>query len=109
MIHLSPCARTQGRSSRDIQSGSASEELKTLLQELAEEVAKIAKALPTDRAEELADDLKRLTGEVTKEKPRRKFWELSAKGIQEAAQAVGEIGKTAIMLLTKITPLLPPA
>lgn len=77
-----------------------------LLQELAQEVAKVAEKLSEDKAAELADDLERLTDEATKDNPRRKWWELSADGIQEATKTVGDAGTKAASLLSKLLPLL---
>ena len=87
--------------------GAASpEETKALLQQLAEQVAKVAEKLPEEKAAEVADDLERFTEEATKDNPRRKWWELSAEGIREAAESVGSAGTTAISLLEKLGGLL---
>ena len=85
---------------------SSPDEIKTLLKQLAQEVAKVAQKLPDDKAEEVADDLQRLTEEVTKDTPKRKWWQLSADGIREAAQSAGDVGTTAISLLRELLPLL---
>ena len=82
------------------------DELKGLLQQLAEQLAKVAEKLPEEKAAEVADDLERFTDEVTKDNPRRKWWELSAEGIREAAESVGTAGTTAIGLLEKLGGLL---
>jgi len=87
--------------------GAASpEETKALLQQLAEQVAKVAEKLPEEKAAEVADDLERFTEEATKDNPRRKWWELSAEGIREAAESVGTAGTTVISLLEKLGGLL---
>jgi hypothetical protein len=59
-----------------------------------------------ERAKKAVADLRNLTEEVTSESPRREWWQLSAKGIKEAAKAAGAIGKTVIDLLGKLLPLL---
>ncbi len=82
------------------------DEIKTLLQQLAEEVAKIAAAQQPADADETADALETLTKEATREKPRPEWWKLSAKGICEAASTVGAVGTTAIALVDKLTNLL---
>jgi hypothetical protein len=69
------------------------------------QVALIAAKLSPPQAEELAESLETLTKEATRETPRRKWWELSAEGIREAAQSVGEIGTTAIALVGQLSPL----
>ncbi|MCP5119073.1 MAG: GTP-binding protein, partial [bacterium] len=89
-----------------VQAANSSDDLKGLLEQLAQEVAKIAEKLPKEKAEEVADDLDRFTGEVTKDNPKRKWWELSADGILEAAKSAGQIGATAITIIDKVRPLL---
>jgi len=81
-------------------------EIETLLKQLHVEVGRIAKELPPEKAEEAAADLETLTQEATKEKPRRRWWELSAEGIIDAAKSVGQVGVTAIALIEKLLPLL---
>ena len=88
------------------QASSSTDEIKGLLTQLAEEVAKVAQKLPEEEAAEVAGDLETFTTEVTKDKPRRKWWELSAGGIRDAAKTAGQVGTTAISLLAKLQPLL---
>ena len=88
------------------QAAQSSDDIKAVLQQLAQEVANLAEKLSEDKAAELADDLERLTDEATKDNPRRKWWELSAEGILEAAKSVGEVGTTSISLVEKLLPLL---
>ena len=80
--------------------------IKALLQQLAEQLAKVAEKLPEEKAAEVADDLERFRDEVTKDNPRRKWWELSAEGIREAAESVGAAGTTTISVLEKVRGLL---
>jgi len=89
-----------------VDSSNVSDNLKEILKMLATEVGKISKELPKEQAEQVANDLQTLTNEATSENPRKKWWQLSAEGIKEAAQSVGEVGKTALMLLTKLIPIL---
>jgi hypothetical protein len=78
----------------------------TILKQLIQEVARIVEKLPPDKGDELAEDLDTISTQATAEKPVKKYWELSKKGIIDAAQAVGAIGETAIGLVTKLGPLL---
>jgi len=87
-------------------SSNASDELKNLLKTLASTAGKIIEKLPKEQAEQVATDLQILINEATSEKPRRRWWELSADGIKEAAVAVGEIGTSVITSLDKILPIL---
>lgn len=82
-------------------------EIKELLQKLAQAVADIASQTP-ENAEGIANDLQTLTAEATSQSPRKRHLEFSLEGIKEAAAAVGDIGKTAIGLVTQLAPLLIP-
>ena len=46
----------------------------------------MAKGLPKEQAEEVADDMKRLADEATKEKPNAKWYNVSIEGLIAAAQ-----------------------
>lgn len=61
------------------------------LEEVTVEVAKLAAALPKEAGDSVARDLESFTGEVTADHPRREWYELSAKGLLEAAKAVAEM------------------
>jgi hypothetical protein len=63
-------------------------EMKEKLQRLAVEVANLAKALPPEEAEHASKDLECLTSEATSTKPRKEWYELSAKGLLDAAKTV---------------------
>jgi len=84
----------------------APDEVKQVLQQLSKEVAKVAEKLSAEAGQNLADDLKGLTNELTKQNPRQKWWELSADGIKEAATTVGTVGATAIGLLEQLRVLM---
>ena len=88
------------------QASSSSEEVKGLLGQLAEEVAKVAEQLPEDNATDLADDLESFTKEAIKPQPKPSRWESVATRIGEAAQTTGQVGTTAMTLLEKLGPLL---
>ncbi len=66
-------------------------ELKERLQELALEVANLVKQLPPDEAESVSRDLSALSTEAVAKKPRKKWYDLSAEGILEAAKTVAEL------------------
>ena len=66
----------------------ASAELKDRLGKLALEVANLARALPPEKAEEASRSLETFTSEVLAKKPRKEWYELSAKGLIEAARTV---------------------
>ena len=86
-----------------------SEELKRLLENLAREMTLVAEKLSAEspeKAEKAASELERLTSEVTKEKPDRRYWELSLDGVKNAAKAVGDVGKTALSLAADLLTVL---
>ncbi len=82
------------------------QELKDALQQLAIESAKVAKALPAERAEEVARDLDTLTKEATATQPRRRWYEVSAEGLLDAAKAVGEAAKPLVETVKLVLALL---
>lgn len=98
--------KIEGSFNRAAAAANTPDEIKTLLRQLAEEVAKIAAAQQPADADKTADALETLTKEATREKPRPEWWKLSSKGIREAASAVGAVGTTAIGLVDKLTHLL---
>ncbi|HEV3384123.1 MAG TPA: COR domain-containing protein, partial [Gemmata sp.] len=83
-----------------------SEEVRAILKQLIQEVARIIEKLPADKGGELAEDLDTISTQATAKTPVKKYWELSKKGIIDAAEAVGAVGKTAIELSAKLGPLL---
>ncbi len=69
-------------------------------------VAEKLSAESPEKAEKAASELERLTSEVTKEKPDRRYWELSLDGVKNAAKAVGDVGKTALSLAADLLTVL---
>lgn len=66
--------------------------LQALLKALHAETAKLIEALPDkDEAERTARNLRNLTEEATAKKPDRKWFEVSAEGLLEAAKAVASL------------------
>lgn len=87
-------------------SADISNDLKSVLKELAVAVGKMSEQLLDAEANQAARDLKSLTDEATSSAPRQKWWELSIEGLKQAAQNVGEIGKPVLDLVAKIVPIL---
>lgn len=79
---------------------------KQQLQELAQHVAEMAKSLDEARAEQAARDLENLTAEALSKEPRRRWWELSAEGLIEAAKAVGEAAAPVVSTVKTLMTLL---
>ncbi|NJM10503.1 MAG: hypothetical protein HC889_00025 [Synechococcaceae cyanobacterium SM1_2_3] len=89
-----------------LESGQINSEVKLLIQSLLAQITEVAKAAPNDKASELAEYGEALAKEVVRSKPRREWYDLSIKGLVEASQAIGEIGKPIIDTAAKLLPVL---
>ena len=89
-----------------IEASNSSDDLKELLKALTKDVEKMMEQLPKEQVEEVADDLERFTDEATKEKPKRKWWEVSAKGLKEAATAATALGSIGVSLMTNLEKII---
>ncbi|MCI5168266.1 MAG: response regulator [Candidatus Electrothrix sp. GM3_4] len=76
--------------------------LQDKLVELTEAIRKIETSLETDVAREVDRNFKVFKDELSQEKPRKDWYELSAKGLIEAATSIGAIGKPVIELIHSI-------
>jgi len=85
---------------------SAPQDLKAELEKLNQAVAEMVKLLPEEKQREVAQDLKTLTDEATSSSPRKKWYELSAEGLIEAAKAVGEAATPVITAAKAVLALL---
>lgn len=85
---------------------SAPQELKVELEKLNQAVTEMVKALPDEKQREVAQDLKTFTDEATSQSPRRKWYELSAEGLVEAAKAVGEVAIPVVTATKAVLSLL---
>ena len=65
--------------------------LRESLKALSVEVAKLVAKLPDHAAETAARDLETLATEATAKEPRKKWYELSAEGLVDAAKGVAEM------------------
>src|SRR5262249_8048245 len=66
-------------------------ELREKLCALTVEVGKLAAKLPKDEADRVSQDLQTLTAEATSKAPRKKWYDLSAEGLLEAAKTVADM------------------
>ena len=71
----------------------AKQEVKETLKLLCTAVEEMSANLKEDLAKEVARDLETLVKEATSESPRKKWYQLSADGLLEAAKSVGELAK----------------
>jgi len=89
-----------------INNSSADDDLKATLTQLTQAVEAMAKELPKEKAEEAADDMKRLAEEATKEKPSPRWYNVSIEGLIAAAQNLGKVGEPVIELAGRVLALL---
>lgn len=82
------------------------DELREKLKELSSLIAKLCEQLPEERAEEVARDLHSFVNEATGKKPRKKWYELSAKGLIEAAKTVVSISGPIVTTVKTVLSLL---
>lgn len=67
------------------------EPLKEALKALTTQVAELAKRLPPEQAEAVSKDLSTLAAEAVSKEPRKRWYELSAEGLVDAAKTVAEM------------------
>lgn len=83
-----------------ISSSNADNDLKVLLKIFEKEASKVLENLDKDKHDEFITDVKLLTDEALKEKPTKKYLDMSVQGILDATKSVGEVGN----ILLEITP-----
>ncbi len=89
-----------------IKDAGVDEELESLMLELLTQIAALGERDCITQVEEISEDAKRLSEELARDNPRRRYWEISIEGIQNAAKAIGEIGVPIFETTTKLLPLL---
>lgn len=94
--------------SQQLETSSASDEVKNLMKQLSEQIAAIDPSVNPAKVEQMGKDLKALGEEMAGAEPRRRWYELSLEGIKEAATAIGEVAKPVVDIVAKLLPLLIP-
>jgi len=84
----------------------AGDEVKALIKELNDQIAKVGQAADPKLTQQMGQDLQTLSAELAQPEPRRKWYELSLDGIKEAAEAVGEIAGPVVKTVQKLALLL---
>ena len=83
----------------------AEDEVKTLLENLLKvinEVNKEVEPKQTEKAEELARDAETLVKEATSSNPRRKWYEVSIDGLEQAANNIGRVAKPVLEIVGQL-------
>lgn len=75
-----------------VQASQASDPVKEALVALTKAVEQMAASLPEARQQEVVRDLRSLAEEATSPTPRRKWYEVSAEGLLDAAKSVAALG-----------------
>ncbi|TDF84396.1 hypothetical protein [Pseudomonas sp. H9] len=99
-------AETINNSFNKVQASQASSDLKEALKEAITQVVELAKKLPQEQAQTVLKDLDAFTGEATSAKPRKAWYELSAKGILDAAKTVAALAGPVTTAVTAVLALL---
>jgi hypothetical protein len=99
-------AKTIQDSFNRLAASNASPDLRAALEALHKTVAELGPRLPAAQQTQVAKDLETLSSEATSEAPRRAWYELSGKGLVEAAKAVGEFAAPVATAVGKVLALL---
>jgi hypothetical protein len=90
----------------NLEKSSSGEDVKALVKQLADQITAISAKVDPKQTQRMGNDLQTLTTEMAQQEPRRAWYELSLRGLKEAAEAVGEIAKPVIETVSKLMPLL---
>lgn len=101
-------SKIRARIEHRIQDSRETDQVKQLLRELTTRIASVDSSVNPEAVQNLNGDLDRLTEEMSKQNPRRKWYEVSIDGIKEAASAVGEIGQPILESASALAKLLLP-
>lgn len=82
------------------------EDVKLALKKLSDSIEILSKSLPNKQFEDIKTDFEIFSKEVTKDKPRRSWYELSAKGLIEAAVLIDSLGKPVVSATNYILNLI---
>jgi hypothetical protein len=87
---------------QNLEKSNASDELKSLVKQLTKQIEEVSESIDIKKTEQMGSGLETLTKEISIQEPRKEWYHLSLKGIKEAAEAVGSIGKPIIETVTKL-------
>lgn len=84
----------------------ASQDIKSALVKLSEAVVTMCKQLPPKDQERISKDLATFSNEVVSDEPRKDWYELSAKGLTQAAETLGIIAAPVIECVKTVLALM---
>ncbi len=89
----------------NLEKSSSPDETKALLKQLADQITAISSKIDPKLTQRMGNDLKTLTTEMSQTEPRKAWYELSLKGLKEAAEAVGAIAQPIVKTVQTLTTL----
>lgn len=81
-------------------------EIKYLIKQLNEAIKVVAPNADPSHIKKMGKNLEALSNEISSDEPEREWYEVSLKGLKEAAKAVGEVATPIIDIINKLSPLL---
>jgi hypothetical protein len=80
--------------------------VKEMMKELLNEIKALNGRIPMQDLAHMTEDVEKLISESNREVPRKEWYQLSLKGIKEAALSLKEIGEPVLDVVTKLKALL---
>lgn len=93
---------------QNLSGSSAPAEVQDLLKQLVQQIEAISTQVDPAKTKQMGGDAEVLSREVASAEPRRQWYEVSLKGLKEAAEAVGAIAAPIATTVKKLWPLLLP-
>lgn len=90
----------------NLSDSNADDEVKKLINQLATEIEIIANKIDPSQLKKLGKNLEALSVEAGSDEPDRSWYEVSIKGLTDAAKAIGKISEPIINIVKKLSPLL---
>jgi hypothetical protein len=89
-----------------LEKSTASDEIKKLVAELTAQISAVASKVDPAKTQKLGKNLEVLSKELAQPEPERAWYDLSLKGIKEAAEAIGQIATPILGVVAKLSALL---
>ncbi len=90
----------------NMSSSETNSEIESLISTLVEELEKIAPQVTQEQMSIFSKNIDALQAEIARDKPDKRWYELSLDGIREAAQSIGEMATPIITVVGKLSALL---
>lgn len=90
----------------NIAKSDADDEVKQLIMQLKDEIELISNKVEPSQLKKMGKNLEALSNEIASEEPERSWYDVSLKGINEAAKAVGQLAEPILTIASKLSALL---